>query len=210
MYKYTPCWDPLGHQNTQLLKTEQSRATGEIYSFFLEYYKGDTFTLLNLPVFFSRGNYVLFNPQYKLYNFSYSSLCRSRFRIRKTINKSNVCWQDYTKIEQMTTKLGWRVDLSPEKTPQTFGVDQDKGVETEFLSYFLNIFGSGVHFSGSWWKEWGEFRWLVYMSSIWRRFQTKIQIKWILNVLFNIGLSLIKLKETVGPWWRYALYWMPF
>lgn len=52
MYKYTPCWDPLGHQNTQFLKTEQSRPTGEIYSFILEYYKEILLLYWICPTFF--------------------------------------------------------------------------------------------------------------------------------------------------------------
>lgn len=29
-------------------------------------------------------------------------------------------------------------------------------------------------------------------------------------VLFDIGLDLNQLKGTAGPWWRYALHWVPF
>ena len=28
--------------------------------------------------------------------------------------------------------------------------------------------------------------------------------------LFDIGCSVIELKGTVGPWWRYAIYRMTF
>ena len=38
-----------------------------------------------------------------------------------------VCEQDYTKTaERIPTELEWRMGLSPEQTPLTFGADPDK------------------------------------------------------------------------------------
>ena len=45
-----------------------------------------------------------------------------------------VCQWDYTKSsEQIPTKLGWRIGLSPEVTPITFGADLDKGTDQVYV-----------------------------------------------------------------------------
>ena len=46
----------------------------------------------------------------------------------------SVCWlvcnHNYTKTTQrISTKLGWRMGLGPEQTPETLGTDLDKGTD---------------------------------------------------------------------------------